>query len=201
MDRNMTERSVEHPRNQQPRERSQAARKLSPETAQYLRFGGMIATSTVAMLLLTYTNVWAPAHIRWSEERLYMSLLMGSVMGIIMFGFMWGMHKNTRVNVGIIIGCLALAFVAFLLSRSQYFVDDQDYMRGMIPHHSIAILTSERADIEDVRVRELADGIIMTQEREIKEMDWLIEDISKNGPATTDAEARERPVPEFQGQQ
>ena len=72
-------------------------------------------------------------------------------------------------------------------------------MRGMIPHHSIAILTSERADIDDLRVRELADGIARAQRKEIKEMDWLIEDIERNGPATTEQEARQRPVPEFEG--
>ena len=67
----------------------------------------------------------------------------------------------------------------------------------MIPHHSIAILTSERAHIEDVRVRELADGIIDAQRREIKEMEWLIADIEANGKATTQAEAAQRPVPNF----
>ena len=72
-------------------------------------------------------------------------------------------------------------------------------MSAMIPHHSIAILTSERAEIEDVRVRELADEIIKAQRREIKEMNWLIEDIQQNGPATTEAEANARPVPEFEG--
>ena len=69
----------------------------------------------------------------------------------------------------------------------------------MIPHHSIAILTSERAEIKDVRVRALADEIIKAQRREIKEMDWLIEDIKANGPATTQADADARPVPEFEG--
>ena len=85
------------------------------------------------------------------------------------------------------------------LVRSQDTVDDIAYMRGMIPHHSIAILTSERARIEDLRVRELADGIIRAQRREIKEMDWLIEDIRNNGPATTAAQVDERPLPEFEG--
>ena len=71
-------------------------------------------------------------------------------------------------------------------------------MRAMIPHHSIAILTSERATIEDVRVRELADGIISAQRREIEEMNWLLEDIANNGKATTQAEAEARPVPKFE---
>ena len=50
-------------------------------------------------------------------------------------------------------------------------------MRAMIPHHSIAILTSERAQIEDPRVRELADEIIDAQVKEIAEMKALIADL------------------------
>lgn len=64
----------------------------------------------------------------------------------------------------------------------------------------IDILTSERADIDDVRVRELAEGIARTQRKEITEMDWLIEDIERNGPATTGQEARQRPIPDSEGQ-
>jgi hypothetical protein len=89
--------------------------------------------------------------------------------------------------------------LAVWLVRSQVTVDGVDYMEGMIPHHSIAILTSERAGIEDLRVRELADEIIEAQRREIKEMEWLIEDIKTNGMAQTQEEADTRPVPDFSG--
>ena len=98
----------------------------------------------------------------------------------------------------IIAGALVLGLTALWLSRSQTFVDDQAYMNGMIPHHSIAILTSERSEIEDVRVRKLADEIIKAQRIEIAEMKWLIEDIEKNGAATTEEEAKQRPVPDFE---
>lgn len=70
-------------------------------------------------------------------------------------------------------------------------------MRAMIPHHSIAILTSERSNIDDVRVRELAEEIITSQRREIAEMDWLIDDIGENGVARTESEASTRLVPDF----
>jgi hypothetical protein len=169
-------------------------------SSSYWRFGAMIATSTAVMFMLTYTNSWEFSHVQWSEERVYMALLMGGAMAMIMLGFMWGMYKNTRTNIGIMVGGLGLALVALFLSRSQLFVDDEAYMNGMIPHHSIAILTSERADIDDVRVRELADQIIKAQRKEIKEMEWLLNDIDENGEATTEAEAAERPVPEFEGE-
>jgi hypothetical protein len=169
-------------------------------SGMYLRFGAMIATSTIVMFLLTYTNSMQFEHVRWSEERFYMALLMGGAMAIVMLAFMWGMYKSTRVNVAIVIGGLLLMGGALWLSRSQFFVEDQAYMRGMIPHHSIAILTSERADIDDVRVRKLADEIIKAQRKEIKEMEWLIADIAQHGEATTEAEASERPVPAFEGE-
>lgn len=170
------------------------------EAKMYLRFGLMIATSTVVMFGLTYTNAFSADHVRFSEERMYMALLMGAAMALIMLAFMWGMmYRNRVANIGIVLAAIALGGTALYLSRSQALVDDESYMKAMIPHHSIAILTSERAGIEDVRVRELADGIAATQRKEMKEMDWLVQDIEQNGPATTKAEADERPVPEFGG--
>ncbi len=56
-------------------------------------------------------------------------------------------------------------------------VQDVAYMKAMIPHHSIAVLTSERAEISDPRVRELANQIIESQRREIEEMKTLIADL------------------------
>jgi hypothetical protein len=164
----------------------------------YVRFAGMIATSTVVMFVLTYTNVFDVAHIHFSQERLYMAIVMGAAMAIVMLGWMWKMHPDRRVNVGIIAGALVVGVVAFLFSQTQAFVYDSNYMRGMIPHHSIAILTSERAGIEDVRVRTLADDIIEAQRREIAEMEWLLQDIEQNGVAETQAEADARPVPSFE---
>lgn len=163
----------------------------------YLRFAGMIATSTIVMFVLTYTNVVDIAHIHFSQERLYMAILMGSAMAIVMMGWMWSMHPDRSRNLAIVGGALVLGVAAFLFSQTQTLVGDVNYMRGMIPHHSIAILTSDRAGIEDVRVRELADEIIAAQRRESAEMEWLIRDIEVNGVATTAADGEARPVPSF----
>jgi len=172
----------------------------SHERRMYLRFAAMIATSTTVMFVLTYTNAFAWEHVRWSEERFYMAVLMGGAMALVMLAFMRSMmYRNGRLNLVIVGVALALMAGGYTLSRSQVLVDDTAYMKGMIPHHSIAILTSERAGIEDVRVRELADGIIAAQREEIKEMDWLIADIDEHGPATTQEQADERPVPDFEG--
>lgn len=137
----------------------------------------MIATSTVVMFGLMYLNTYAIDHATFSETRVYMALLMGAVMAIVMLAFMLSMYRNRAVNTGIFVGAAAVFATSLWLVRSQATVDDVSYMRAMIPHHSIAIMTSRRANIDDPRVRDLADGIIEAQVREIDEMKTLIADL------------------------
>lgn len=160
----------------------------------------MIGTSMLVMYALTYLNSFRIVDHAWfSETRLFMTMMMGAAMITIMLGFMLAMYPRKTTNV-MIFAFAGLLFIAGLgLVRSQVTVDDVDYMEGMIPHHSIAILTSERARIADYRVRELADGIIAAQRREIKEMEWLIEDIRENGPAEDASQAKSRSLPSFSG--
>lgn len=143
----------------------------------YWRFGAMVATATVIMYGLMYLNTYAWDHVFFSETRLYMALLMGAMMGVVMLAFMLKMYKKKRVNIGIVVGCAGLFALSLWLVRSQATVQQVSYMRAMIPHHSIAILTSERAEITDPRVRELADEIIKTQREEIAEMERLIAEL------------------------
>ena len=144
---------------------------------KYARFGAMIATSTVAMFGLMYLHTYALDHVFFSETRAYMAVVMGATMAIIMLAFMLGMYDNRRANVGIFISSIAVFAVALWLVRSQATVEDVAWMKAMIPHHSIAILTSERAEISDPRVRELTDAIIKTQREEIAQMKQLIQDL------------------------
>lgn len=164
---------------------------------KYGLFFAMIGTSTVIMLGLMYLNTYQFSHVRFSETRTYMALYMGAAMAIIMLGFMLGMYKNKKANMAIFAGSIVVFLTALFLVRSQTTVQDSSWMKAMIPHHSIAILTSGRAEIDDVRVKKLANEIIEAQRREIKEMEWLINDIKANGKATTKAEADARPVPDF----
>lgn len=145
---------------------------------KYARFGLMIFTSTVVMFGLMYLNTYQQDHVFFSETRAYMALLMGVTMATVMLTFMSGMYSNRSANIAIFIGSTITFIVALWLVRSQATVDDVSYMKAMIPHHSIAVLTSERAQIKDPRVRKLADGIIAAQRREITEMKALIEELS-----------------------
>ncbi len=143
----------------------------------YLRFLAMITTSTVVMFGLMYLNTYALDHVLFSETRVYMALYMGAVMAVIMLAFMYGMYADTRKNLAIIAASAIVFTGSLYLLRSQATVEDVSYMKAMIPHHSIAVLTSRRANISDPRVRRLADEIIEAQVREIDEMKGLIDDL------------------------
>lgn len=147
---------------------------------KYARFLAMIVTATVVMFGLMYLNTYAMGHIYFSETRAYMALLMGATMVVVMLLFMLGMYTEKRRNAALLAGSVVVFAVSLWLVRSQTTVDDVSYMRAMIPHHSIAILTSRRARISDPRVRKLADGIIEAQVREIAEMQALIKDLESS---------------------
>ena len=148
-------------------------------TDPYRRFAGMIAISTVVMFCLMYLNTYALDHVFFSQTRAWMAMVMGATMAVIMLVSMRGMYTDGRLNAWILGGSALVFGVALWLVRSQATVGDVSWMKAMIPHHSIAILTSERAHISDPRVRKLADGIIEAQVREIGEMKELIRDLDR----------------------
>lgn len=164
----------------------------------YLRFSAMILSSTVLMFLLMYLNSYALSHIEYSQTRAWMALLMGAAMAILMMGFMWKMYPIRLLNTGILATAVLVFLGALWLVRSQETVGDLSYLRAMIPHHSIAIMTSERAHIKDPEVRKLADGIIDAQIREITQMKRAIARLERTpvpGDAPDLVSYRDRHVP------
>nr|WP_306264604.1 DUF305 domain-containing protein [Pararhizobium sp. IMCC3301] len=151
---------------------------------KYGRFIAMIVTSTIVMFGLMYLNSWQLSDVRFSQTRAWMALYMGGVMAIIMLAFMLNMYTNKAVNLAVFATSLIVFALGLYLVRSQDTIGDVAWMKAMIPHHSIAILTSSRAEISDPRVRKLADDIIEAQKLEIREMEALIADLN-GGPAAT----------------
>ena len=92
------------------------------------------------------------------------------------------MYKNRKKNTAILLGSMLLFGSALFLVRAQKPIGDVLWMKAMIPHHSIAILTSERAEIKDSEVKELAKGIIETQRKEIGQMQAMINRLENNKP-------------------
>ncbi len=147
----------------------------------YRRLAAMVATSTFIMFLLMYQLVYEADHLTFSLNRLMASLVMGAVMTIVMLSFMWSMYEGSRVKIAVIVVAALLGAILLGVNRSQSLINDSRFMKAMIPHHSIAINNARKADIRDPRVRKLADKIISSQVREIREMKLLIADIDRNG--------------------
>lgn len=148
-------------------ENSTTRRKKGP----YTNFLLMLTASFIAMYITMYLNTYQTDHVYFSLTRLYMTCLGISCMSVIMWFFMRKMYQNKKKNISLLLGSLILFVTAFGLVRAQSpVIGDILYMKAMIPHHSIAILTSERAAIKDPEVRKLADEIIQAQKQEIAEM-------------------------------
>lgn len=147
----------------------------------WTRFAVMIGTSTFIMFFLMYQLIYSIDHATFSVNRLLASLIMGAVMTAVMLGYMWSMYRGTGIKIAILAGALVVAGTLLALNRSQQFISDTEFMEAMIPHHSIAVNNARKAEIRDPRVRELADGIIESQIREIAQMKLLLEDIEDNG--------------------
>jgi hypothetical protein len=155
----------------------------------------MVLTSTVFMYFFMYLNIYRWGDFCLSETRFFMSTLMFGTMLAIMLAFMLHMYKDRRVNIALFVASAVLWVLGLYFMRSQVTVEDQSWMKSMIPHHSIAVMVSERADISDPRARKLADEIIAAQEKEIAEMEYLLRSIRAEGEATDDYPLGEREGP------
>lgn len=140
----------------------------------YLKFAIMMATSFVIMYAVMYLSVDKVDHIYLAPSRTYMTFLMIAAMAPTMMLFMWRMYKKKAWNYAI----LGISVLAFVLSvsglRQQVLVSDVQWMKAMIPHHSIAIMVSQKAHLKDPEAIKLAEEIIEAQEREIAEMKKMI---------------------------
>ncbi|NEN23830.1 DUF305 domain-containing protein [Cryomorpha ignava] len=141
----------------------------------YLKFALMMACSFVFMYAAMFFNVNELDHIYISESRTFMAFYMVAPMAVIMLLFMLGMYTNKKINTLIIVGGIVVGLGAVFLLRTQTTVKDVQYMKAMIPHHSIAILVSENATFEDPETAKLAKEIIEAQKREIAQMERIIE--------------------------
>lgn len=161
--------------NQKPNKMNSEDNKQHKKSSNYLRFFLMLGLSFIAMYITMYFNTYEFNHVYFSLTRFYMTCLGISAMAVIMLSLMLKMYKNKRKNIAIYAGSLILFVSALGLVRVQSpIVGDLLYMKAMIPHHSIAILTSKRADIKDPETKKLAKEIIEAQEREIVQMKKII---------------------------
>ncbi|WP_374459237.1 DUF305 domain-containing protein [Chryseobacterium taeanense] len=141
---------------------------------EYKKFSLTILLSSIIMYVIMFLNMDKIEDYYTSITRIYMTLLMVAPMAIIMILMMRKMYPNKRINTGIITVAIFVFVIALIGLRSQTPVGDVQYLRAMIPHHSSAIMTSKNASIKDPEVRQLADSIIKSQEREIRQMNNIL---------------------------
>ena len=155
-------------------------------TVSWGKFTAMVAVSVIAMFFLMYQLVYSLDHATFSLNRLVSSLVMGCIMTLIMLGFMWPMVKGKATKVAVLVAAVLVGAGVLAINRNQTLIGDEQFMKSMIPHHSIAINNARKSDIRDPRVQSLANQIIESQVREIAEMKWLLADIDRNGRLGSD---------------
>lgn len=145
---------------------------------QYGKLAIILTISFIIMYAVMFANVDEADHVYLSVTRFYMALLMVSPMAALMVSMMRAMYPNKAANRIITLVSLVVFITTLILLRTQAFIGDREYMKAMIPHHSSAILTSKRANIKDANVRKLADSIIISQQKEIIRMKFLLDTLN-----------------------
>jgi uncharacterized protein (DUF305 family) len=146
---------------------------------KYTKFGLMMVTSFVIMYAVMFLNANVLDHVMLSKTRTYMTLLMIAPMAISMLLFMWRMYQNKKVNYIILVASAVLFITVLAMLRQQTFIGDVQWMKAMIPHHSSAIMVSQKAYLKDAEAKKLAEDIIEAQKREITQMKAMIERLER----------------------
>jgi hypothetical protein len=144
--------------------------KLNP----YKALAATVGIHFFIMLALTYVGVARLDHIYPNLNRFYMATIMVAPMVILMMIFMGHMFENKKLNL-LLHGISALVFIgSFFAIRSQVLVGDEQFLKSMIPHHSIAIKTCEKAHFDDHEISKLCVQIIQAQRSEINQMEGIL---------------------------
>ncbi len=145
----------------------------------YKKFSLTMAISFVIMYAVMFLNMIEINHYHTSITRIYMTVLMVAAMAVVMMLMMGKMYPDKKLNMGIIVSGVVVFILVLFALRTQTPVGDVQYMKAMIPHHSSAIMTSERASLQDPEVKKLAEDIIKAQRKEIAEMEAMINKLDK----------------------
>ena len=134
----------------------------------------MISSFIIQFIFMSSIMTNSYQNITFSVGKFYLSVIMALLMGLIEV-LMFDVHMKTIS--GIFYLSLIFLLVTFVyIYRNQVYIDDKEYLKEMIEHHSMALLTSEEIlqNTHSERVKKLAENIISTQEKEIEYMRKLI---------------------------
>jgi len=109
-----------------------------------------------------------------SIGKLYISIIMAFFM--VIFEIVMYQNDMKKWNIKIYIPLIVMLLLFIYLYKTQAFIYDKDYLREMIEHHSMAILTSQEIlkKSTNENVKKLASNIITQQAQEINNMKKLL---------------------------
>jgi len=135
-----------------------------------------IGSIFIGYLLVSSLLVNTFENIENSLTKLYIALYMALWMvglEILMYYF----YNGGAYIILLLLTTFIFIIVVYYLARSQIGIDDDQYMKAMIQHHSTAILTSNEIlkKSRNPAVISLAEQIIISQEAEINLMNSLLD--------------------------
>lgn len=143
--------------------------------SHYKKFALTLSINAVLMFFITYAMIDTIDHFYANINRGYMALMMVAPMAMVMLFVMRGMYQNAKLNAILYVVFAGMFIVSFALARSQTPVDNTQFLRSMIPHHSSAIVMCEQSSITDPEIIELCGEIVQTQKDEIAQMKAILE--------------------------
>jgi hypothetical protein len=135
----------------------------------------MLSSFIIQFVLMSAIMTNNVSNITFSVGKLYISIIMSLLMGLLEV-VMHDIHMHSVTTIYYL--SLIFVLVVFLyLYRNQMYINDDDYLKEMIEHHSMALLTSEEIlqKTHSERVKKLAENIASTQQSEIDYMRHLLE--------------------------
>jgi uncharacterized protein (DUF305 family) len=140
----------------------------------YVNFAVMLAISAIFMYGLMYLMIDQVSRFHFNLNTLYMTLAMLAPMLVVMLYMMRDMYPNHRLNAALYGLSVVVFFGSIALVRTQTTIDDKEFLRSMIPHHSGAVLMCQKARLTDPEIINLCGSIIKSQKREIAEMEAIL---------------------------
>ncbi len=140
---------------------------MKPQANHYGRLGLMLLASFAAMYVLMYAMVDVVGNAIPSVNQAYMAGLMTAPMLVIELLLMGSMYPNKTANKVLLATGVAALGLFWWGIRSQAAVNDDQFLRSMIPHHAGALLMCREAELRDPELKALCNSIIAGQQSEI----------------------------------
>jgi hypothetical protein len=141
---------------------------------KYSLYTMIIGSFIIQFIVMSYIMTNSYKNITFSVGKFYLSVIMALLMGLLEV-LMFDIHMRIISLYYYLILFFILSIFIYLY-RNQIYIEDKDYLKEMIEHHSMAVLTSDEIlqKTQSERIKKLAETILTTQEKEIEYMRQLI---------------------------